>query len=117
MKGFRLRGTISNLERNKDYFKKHFKEDRQLVKVESKTITEIIKSFYSFPLIIDYMSLDVEGSEIEALEGIDFSLVDIKFMTIEHGNREGYIDQFLKHLTQYGYSLHRVNQWDVEFIK
>jgi FkbM family methyltransferase len=116
-KGIRgdLLSRISNLDRNRDYFKKHFKENRHTVKVEAKTITEIVNGLYSFPCVIDYMSLDVEGAEIEALKGIDFSLIDIKFMTIEHGNRPGYIDQFTNHLKPHGYKIHRINQWDVEF--
>ena len=112
-----LLSRISNLDRSQNYFKKHFKEDRQIVKVKAKTITDIVKDAYGLPCNIDYMSLDVEGAEIEALEGIDFSKINIKFMTIEHGNREGYIDQFFKYLSQYGYTLHRINQWDVEFTK
>jgi FkbM family methyltransferase len=112
-----LLSRISNLNRNQDYFKKHFKENRQTVKVTAKTITEIITDCYKIPCSIDYMSLDVEGAEIEALKGIDFSNIDIKFMTVEHGNRSGYIDQFEQYLKPFGYVLHRVNKWDVEFIK
>jgi hypothetical protein len=63
------------------------------------------------------MSLDVEGAEMEALKGIDFSLIDIKFMTVEHGNREGYIDLFYNYLKNFGYKIHRINKWDVEFTR
>jgi FkbM family methyltransferase len=112
-----LLSRISNLERNERYFQKHFKESRTTFSVVANTITEIIKNNYSFPFTIDYCSIDTEGAELEALQGIDFNLIDIKFMTIEHGNRKGYIDLFLNFLKPYGYSIHRVNQWDVEFIK
>ena len=63
------------------------------------------------------MSLDTEGAEIEALESIDFNLVDIKFMTIEHGNREGYESIFENYLKRFGYRVHRINRWDIEFTK
>jgi FkbM family methyltransferase len=112
-----LLSRISNLERNNNYFKKHFNDSKKIIKIEAKTITEIIKSFYNLPITIDYMSLDIEGAELEALKSIDFNLVNIQFMTVEHGDRKGYIDQFYNHLKKYGYKIHRINQWDVEFIK
>jgi FkbM family methyltransferase len=118
-KGIRgdLLSRISNLDRNQDYFKKHFSENRNIIKVKTRTITDIIMEYFSNPVTIDYMSLDVEGAEMEALRGIDFSLIDIKFMTVEHGNREGYINLFYNHLKNFGYKIHRLNKWDVEFIK
>ena len=112
-----LLSRISNLDRNENYFKKHFSESRYTVKIATKTITAIVEESYQLPCSIDYMSLDVEGAELEALKGLDLSLIDIKFMTIEHGNREGYIEEFFNYLKPYGYQLHRINQWDVEFKK
>jgi FkbM family methyltransferase len=112
-----LLSRISNLERNEKYFRKHFNESRKTFSVVANTITEIIKNNYSFPCVIDYCSIDTEGAELEALQGIDFNLIDIKFMTVEHGNRKGYIDAFTNFLKPYGYSVHRINNWDVEFIK
>ena len=108
-----LLSRISNIDRNSKGFKKDTKI--KTVQVQAKPLTDIIKENLKPPYIIDYMSLDVEGAEIEALKGIDFSLIDIKFMTIEHGNRPGYIDQFVDHLKPHGYKIHRINQWDVEF--
>jgi FkbM family methyltransferase len=111
-----LLSRVTKLERNQDYFKHHFKESRKVINVNARTITNIIKEYYTLPCVIDYMSLDVEGAELEVLKGLDFTNIDIKFMTIEHGNRPGYIEEFAKYLAPYGYKLHRINQWDVEFI-
>jgi hypothetical protein len=96
---------------------KHFEEDRQLLKVQGQTVTDILADHYKFPCTIDYASIDTEGAELEALQGIDFSKVDIRFLTIEHGNRKGYIEIFKEYLEPYGYSIHRINQWDVEFTR
>jgi hypothetical protein len=38
-------------------------------------------------------------------------------MTIEHGNRKGYKNIFANYLKQFGYRVHRINQWDIEFEK
>jgi hypothetical protein len=38
-------------------------------------------------------------------------------MTIEHGNRKGYKNIFADYLKQFGYKVHRINEWDIEFTK
>lgn len=108
---------ISNLDRNDEYFKNHFQQSRRTVKVDAKTVTQVVKETLGLPCVVDYMSLDVEGAEMEALQSIDFSQIDVKFMTIEHGNRPGYIEQFKTYLEQFGYKIHRINSFDVEFSR
>ncbi len=112
-----LLSRISGLDRNSAYFKEHFRQSRRTISVEAKTVTQLLEELQLLPCTFDYMSLDVEGAEIEALQGIDFSRVDIKFMTVEHGNRPGYLDTFKRFLEPFGYSVHRVNNFDVEFQK
>lgn len=112
-----LLSRISGLDRNSAYFKEHFRQSRRTISVEAKTVTQLLEELQLLPCTFDYMSLDVEGAEIEALQGIDFSRVDIKFMTVEHGNRPGYLDTFKRFLAPLGYSVHRVNNFDVEFQK
>lgn len=41
---------------------------------------------YHAPAEIDYISLDVEGSEYEILKNFDFKKYDVKCLTIEHAN-------------------------------
>ena len=108
-------GRITGIERNEASFKKFFDKGYETFTVESDTVTNIVKETLGLPITIDYMSLDTEGAEMEALESIDFSRIDIKFMTIEHGNRKGYKKMFEQYLKQFGYRVHRVNQWDIEF--
>ena len=110
-----LLSRIYNIKRNAPGYKKD--TITKLVPVEAYTITDIVVSNMSMPYVIDYMSLDVEGAEIEALQGIDFDLIDIKFMTVEHGNRPGYLEEIHNYLKPFGYTIHRINQWDVEFEK
>lgn len=112
-----LLSRINTLDRNKDYFKHHFEQDRLIVNVKAKTLTEVLSDNFEFPCKIDYMSLDVEGAEIEALKGIDFEKIKIEFMTVEHGGRTGYLEEMSDFLHKVGYKIHRINQWDVEFNK
>ena len=53
------------------------------------------------PSLIDFISLDVEGAELEVLKGINFNKYNFKFMLIEIRNLEP-IDRFLN---EQGYSL------------
>lgn len=104
-------------QRNSNYFQKHFSQQTNIVPVQARTVTSILKQLNRLPCIIDYCSIDTEGAEFEALEGIDFGVVDIRFLTIEHGTRHGYKEQFAAYLAPYGFTIHRVNKWDIEFTK
>lgn len=112
-----LLSRIANLDRNNKHFKDHFQESKEVFQVKTKTITSILKEHHVLPCVIDYLSVDTEGAELETLQGIDFSLVDIKFMTVEHGGRKGYLKALDDFLMPHGYKIHRINQWDAEFCK
>lgn len=65
---------------------------------------------------IDFVSLDVEGGELAILESWDFDKHKVSFMTVEHGNIPRYQNQIRSILTQRGFTLHRNNKWDDEYI-
>ena len=56
-------------------------------KVFTITLTDLLK-LYSAPHKIDYISIDVEGSELEVLAGFDFSQYDVKMFSIEYESKE-----------------------------
>tara|TARA_B100001989_G_scaffold104189_1_gene72884 strand:- start:308 stop:1033 length:726 start_codon:yes stop_codon:yes gene_type:complete len=55
--------------------------------VKTKTVTELLDSVDS-PEIINFFSLDVEGSELEVLNGFDFNKYKIQYLLIETRNYE-----------------------------
>jgi FkbM family methyltransferase len=112
-----LLSRVTNVVKKDDYFKDHFKDESEIVTVKARTINDVVKEQYGFPCSFDYMSMDIEGAELQALKGIDFTQITIQFMTIEHGGRAGYKEQIIDYLSNYGFKLHRVNQWDVELEK
>ena len=57
--------------------------DKGTVAVPCTTLTEIFKS-KNVPSDIDYMSLDIEGAEVQALEGFPFDTHTCKIITVEH---------------------------------
>lgn len=62
----------------------------QSYEVETVTLNRLLK-FYNFPSVIDYMSIDTEGSELEILRTLDWTLWKFNFISVEHNftsNRE-----------------------------
>jgi FkbM family methyltransferase len=112
-----LLSRISGLERNEGKFSRWFDQGYNKIKVPAKTVTTIIESYMNQPYFIDYMSLDTEGAELEGLMGVDFSKIDIKFMTVEWGNRNGYKEELIEYLKPFNYRVHRINKHDIEFEK
>lgn len=106
---------LTNIERNSNYFTGYFNKPTKKISVQADTITSILVE--EKILRVDYASIDTEGAELEALLGIDFSVVSINFITIEHGNRPNYIEEISNILIPNNYKLHRINRFDVEYEK
>jgi len=65
---------------------------------------------------IDYLSIDVEGSELTILKTWNFNKHKVKFITVEHGNVVSYQKLIFDFLTDSGFKLHRNNKWDDEYV-
>jgi hypothetical protein len=62
---------------------------------------------YGAPSIIDYLSIDTEGSEIDILESFDFNQYTFSVITIEHNYTDSR-NRIYELLTSKGYK--RVNE-------
>lgn len=51
--------------------------------IECETLTSLLETFEA-PPVIDYLSIDVEGHELEVLAGMDFARWRVRLITIEH---------------------------------
>lgn len=58
---------------------------------------------HNAPKIIDYMSIDTEGSEYEIISNFDFDSYFIKVITIEHNYEEIHREKIMKKLIGAGY--------------
>ena len=70
------------------------------------------------PAIIDYMSVDTEGSEYEILSAFDFSRYNVRLLSVEHNNTPQR-DSLHKLLTAHGYrrKFTRFSFWDDWYIR
>jgi len=67
-------------------FTKYNMHERQILKtykVNTITLMDLLKK-YKAPNIIDYLSIDIEGGEFDALKNFNFNEFVFKVITIEH---------------------------------
>ena len=96
-------------------FGQQFIKTKTFVKT-TKTLTTIFQE-NNVPSVIDFMSIDIEGADYDALIGLDFNKYTIKFLTIEWGGYDyNYLSKITEILNANSYVLHRKNKWDAEFI-
>ena len=74
----------------------------RVIDVDTVTPTELLDRFRA-PRTIEYMSLDVEGCELDILSALDLDRYDIRLMTIEHGSDTARQRAIRKHLASFGY--------------
>ena len=85
--------------------------------VETVNLYDLLK-FHNAPAVIDFLSIDTEGSEYEILKSFDFMEYSFNFICVEHNytnNREKIFDL----LTSKGYKriLSHISKWDDWYCK
>ena len=66
---------------------------------------------------VDFFSLDVEGSEYEVIQSIDYDKLKIRLISIETTQSLPHKQPIIKHLTDRNYTLARENEIDVFLLK
>lgn len=69
--------------------------------VETVSLNDLLAQ-HNAPEVIDYISIDTEGSEFDILNAVDFDRWSFRVMTVEH-NHEPQRDDVFKLLTRKGY--------------
>ena len=81
------------------------------VLVDTKTLNEILNEIDS-PKVIDFLSLDVEGAELEVLNGINFLNYYFKFILVESRDDQ----EIIKYLKNFDYNLvEKISKRDLFF--
>ena len=69
---------------------------------KSATLNSLLKEAEA-PALIDFLSLDVEGAELDVLRGVDFTKYNFRYMVIECRD----IDRMNAYLAEFNYSLEK----------
>ena len=82
---FQIDDEISGI---KKYFDGAHKRKGNIMKIKTITLKDLLKK-YNSPKVIDYLSIDTEGSEYEILKNFPFKDYEVKLVTIEHNAHSG----------------------------
>ncbi len=80
-----------------------------LIEVSTLSLMDLLDQ-QNAPAVIDYLSIDTEGSELAILEGVDWSLYQFRCITVEHNFTEQ--RQGIKALLEAQGYQRREQQWD-----
>ena len=77
------------------------RRSNNIFKIKTISLTDMLEK-YGAPNLIDYLSIDTEGSEFEILQAHDFNKFKFKIITVEH-NYSNQRQKIYDLLTSYGY--------------
>mgnify|MGYP003137853378 CR=1 FL=1 len=94
--------------------------DAVVEEVSTLTLNDLLDK-YNAPPLIDYISLDTEGSEMKILSAFDFGAREVGLWTIEHNSRQRrdggrYLHSIIDLMQKNGYKA-LLRDWDVWFYK
>jgi FkbM family methyltransferase len=107
---FRLAGPFSGIDEHIGIWRE-LTQGGRVVELTTTTLADILQRANA-PKYIHYVSIDVEGAELEVLRGFPFSEYTVGAFTIEHNFEEPRRTQIRQLLEQHGYRLAR--QQDVD---
>tara|TARA_R110000868_G_scaffold130812_5_gene340668 strand:+ start:2094 stop:2711 length:618 start_codon:yes stop_codon:yes gene_type:complete len=102
---------LSGISHHIDCHKHIVNRSKKQITVETITLTDLLDQ-HNAPKFIEYMSLDVEGSELEVLRGLDFIKYKFGLIDLEHNYVEPRRSQIRHLLTSNGYDYFGANQFD-----
>lgn len=84
--------------------------------IDAITFTKLLDEADA-PKIMDFLSLDTEGSELKILQSLDHSKYKFRFITVEHNYNTDVRKCIRDELLNNGYKFYGVNQWDDMYIR
>jgi FkbM family methyltransferase len=93
------------------------RSEGEVYRVESISLIDLLTA-HGAPKLIDYLSIDTEGSEIDILSAFDFDAFDIRIMTVEHNHTENR-EKIHALLRSKGYRrvFEKFSRWDDWYIR
>ncbi len=112
--------TVPELSTVSTYMSHDFnpREVKATYEVESISLNDLL-ALHQAPRLIDYMSLDTEGSEYGILRNFDFSRWSVQVMTVEHNMVEPARSNIKSLLEQHGFIriFDALSHWDDWYVQ
>lgn len=102
----------------KDIHERNGNRDQQtLYQVNTISLNDLLET-HQAPDVIDYLSVDTEGSEYEILKNTDFKRYRFKLITVEHAGETEKRDAIFSLLNGHGYQrrLMNMSRWDDWYV-
>lgn len=87
----------------------------RLYEVQAITLDDLLRR-HRAPRVVDYLSLDTEGSEFNILQAVDFSEHVFRCITVEHNNVLANRYRIAALLSKHGYKLQQESGFDDWYI-
>jgi FkbM family methyltransferase len=106
--------TIDTFSGEDDW--KKWRKDGRRYEVETISLNDLLDA-HSAPSVIDYLSIDTEGSEFEILNAVDFDRYRFRVITCEH-NFTPVREKVHQLLSRHGYQrkFENVSRWDDWYV-
>ena len=93
------------------------RKNGQISDVETISLNDLLKK-YNAPRLIDYLSIDTEGSEFEILSNFNFEKYEFRVITVEH-NYTNQREAIYNLLTSFGYKrkFEKLSEFDDWYIR
>ena len=88
----------------------------QKVKVQSRSLNSIIKDYLPANCKIDFISIDVEGTELDVLHGLNLSMFAPRVIVIE-GNTYEAKKEIIEYMEKFDYKLARELKVNLFFVR
>ena len=80
------------------------------------TLTDLLDNNHA-PAIIDFLSVDTEGSELKILQSLDHHRYFVRYITCEHNYDPKKRKDIRDYLESVGYKFYEENSWDDIYVK
>ena len=115
---FILAGQFSSFSSTADSDFHAFRRKGKHVQVPIVSAERILEEA-QIPYVVDFLSIDTEGSELDILKSIDFSKHEFRFISIEHNYVEPRRSEILSFLSKVGFRrvLKELSQFDDWYVQ
>ena len=107
-----IMSSVSGLEPDKRLVEQHehIINNTKQIDVEVRTLDNILTE-YDFDVNIDFISIDTEGTELDALKGLDLNHWKVKLLVVENNFNDPEIEEYLQNFGYYKDARWKINDF------